>query len=37
MRSHPERIFFVLGAAHSIVHPQSSQPTLQHQKPATKR
>lgn len=37
MRSHPERIFFVLGASHAILHPQSIQPTPQHQKPATKR
>ena len=24
MRSHPERIFFVLGASHAILHPQST-------------
>ena len=37
MRSHPERIFFVLGASHAILHPQSTDYTPQHQKPATKR
>ena len=24
MRSHPERIFFVLGVSHAILHPQST-------------
>ena len=38
MRSHPGRIFFfVLGASHAILRPQSIQPTPQHQKPSTKR